>query len=215
MISNVRNFDIANLMIKNMFTGIIEDLGVIEALKQEDTNLHLTIKSTLASELKVDQSVSHNGVCLTVVDLTPSSYTVTAIKETLEKTTLNSLKIGALVNLERGLKLGARLDGHMVQGHVDQVGKCTGVEAHNGSWVYNFEYDPRLGNVTIEKGSITVNGVSLTVVNSKDNGFSVAIIPYTYEHTNFQTFEVGTVVNLEFDVIGKYVAKLYAKSSIS
>ena len=198
-----------------MFTGIIEDLGVVESLKQEDTNLHLTIKSTLASELKVDQSVSHNGVCLTVVDLTPTSYTVTAIKETLDKTTLNSLKIDALVNLERGLKLGARLDGHMVQGHVDQVGKCTGVEAQNGSWVYNFEYDPSLGNVTIEKGSITVNGVSLTVVNSKDNGFSVAIIPYTYEHTNFHTFEVGTVVNLEFDVIGKYVTRLYAKSSIS
>lgn len=198
-----------------MFTGIIEDLGVVESLKQEDTNLHLTIKSTLASELKIDQSVSHNGVCLTVVDLTPTSYTVTAIKETLDKTTLNSLKIGAIVNLERGLKLGARLDGHMVQGHVDQVGKCTGVEAQNGSWVYNFEYDSSLGNVTIEKGSITVNGVSLTVVNSKDNGFSVAIIPYTYEHTNFHTFEVGTVVNLEFDVIGKYVARLYAKSSIS
>lgn len=198
-----------------MFTGIIEDLGVVESLKREETNLHLTIKSTLASELKIDQSVSHNGVCLTVVDLTPTSYTVTAIKETLDKTTLNSLKIGAIVNLERGLKLGARLDGHMVQGHVDQVGKCTVVEAQNGSWVYNFEYDPSLGNVTIEKGSITVNGVSLTVVNSKDNGFSVAIIPYTYEHTNFHTFEVGTVVNLEFDVIGKYVARLYAKSSIS
>ena len=198
-----------------MFTGIIEDLGVVESLKREDTNLHLTIKSTLASELKIDQSVSHNGVCLTVVDLTPTSYTVTAIKETLDKTTLNSLKIGTIVNLERGLKLGARLDGHMVQGHVDQVGKCTGVEAQNGSWVYNFEYDPSLGNVTIEKGSVTVNGVSLTVVNSKDNGFSVAIIPYTYEHTNFHTLEMGTVVNLEFDVIGKYVARLYAKSSIS
>jgi len=198
-----------------MFTGIIEDLGVVESLEQEDTNLHLTIKSALASELKIDQSVSHNGVCLTVVDLTPTSYTVTAIKETLDKTTLNSLKISAIVNLERGLKLGARLDGHMVQGHVDQVGKCTGIEAQNGSWVYNFEYDPFLGNVTIEKGSITVNGVSLTVVNSKDNGFSVAIIPYTYEHTNFHTFEVGTLVNLEFDVIGKYVARLYANSSIS
>ena len=198
-----------------MFTGIIEDLGVVESLKQEDTNLHLTIKSTLASELKIDQSVSHNGVCLTVVDLTPTSYTVTAIKETLDKTTLNSLKIGTIVNLERGLKLGARLDGHMVQGHVDQVGKCTGVEAQNGSWVYNFEYDPSLGNVTIEKGSITVNGVSLTVVNSKDNGFSVAIIPYTYEHTNFHTLEVDSVVNLEFDVIGKYVSRLYAKTSIS
>ena len=198
-----------------MFTGIIEELGVVESLKREETNLHLTIKSTLASELKIDQSVSHNGVCLTVVDLTPTSYTVTAIKETLDKTTLNSLKIGTIVNLERGLKLGARLDGHMVQGHVDQVGKCTGVEAQNGSWVYNFEYDPSLGNVTIEKGSVTVNGVSLTVVNSKDNGFSVAIIPYTYEHTNFHTLEVDSVVNLEFDVIGKYVSRLYAKTSIS
>lgn len=198
-----------------MFTGIIEDLGVVETLKQEETNLHLTIKSKLASELKIDQSVSHNGVCLTVVDLTPTSYTVTAIKETLDKTNLNSLNIGAIVNLERGLKLGARLDGHMVQGHIDQVGKCTGVEAQNGSWVYNFEYDPSLGNVTIEKGSITVNGVSLTVVNSKNNGFSVAIIPYTYEHTNFHTLEVGTFVNLEFDVIGKYVARLYANPSTS
>ena len=136
--SNVRNFDIANLMIKNMFTGIIEDLGVIEALNQEDTNLHLTIKSKLASELKIDQSVSHNGVCLTVIDLSPTTYTVTAIKETLDKTTLNSLKLGAIVNLERGLKLGARLDGHMVQGHVDQVGQCIGVEEQNGSWIFRF-----------------------------------------------------------------------------
>ena len=198
-----------------MFTGIIEDLGVVESLEQEQTNLHLTIKSKLASALKIDQSVSHNGVCLTVVDLTPSTYTVTAIKETLDKTNLNGLKIGDVVNLERGLKLGARLDGHMVQGHVDQVGECIGIETQDGSWVYSFEYDEALGNVTIEKGSVTVNGVSLTVVNSKNNGFSVAIIPYTYEHTNFHTFEVGTVVNLEFDVIGKYVARLYAKTSIS
>jgi len=198
-----------------MFTGIIEDLGVVETLKQEETNLHLTIKSKLASELKIDQSVSHNGVCLTVVDLTPTSYTVTAIKETLDKTNLNSLNIGAIVNLERGLKLGARLDGHMVQGHIDQVGKCIGIESQDGSWVYNFEYDKSQGNITIEKGSITVNGVSLTVVNSKNNGFSVAIIPYTYEHTNFHTLEVGTVVNLEFDVIGKYVARLYANPSTS
>ena len=198
-----------------MFTGIIEDLGVVESLEQEQTNLHLTIKSILASALKIDQSVSHNGVCLTVVDLTPSTYTVTAIKETLDKTNLNGLKIGDVVNLERGLKLGARLDGHMVQGHVDQVGECIGIETQDGSWVYSFEYDEALGNVTIEKGSVTVNGVSLTVVNSKNNGFSVAIIPYTYEHTNFHTFEVGTVVNLEFDVIGKYVTRLYAKTSIS
>ncbi len=198
-----------------MFTGIIEDLGVVEALEQENTNLHLTIKSKLASELKIDQSVSHNGVCLTVIDLTASSYTVTAIKETLDKTNLNSLKLGDCVNLERGLKLGDRLDGHMVQGHVDQVGTCTNVEAQNGSWIYTFEYNPKLGNITIEKGSVTVNGVSLTVVNSKDNGFSVAIIPYTYEHTNFHTFEEGTVVNLEFDVIGKYVSRLHTKTSLS
>lgn len=198
-----------------MFTGIIEDLGIVEALKQENTNLHLTIKSKLASELKIDQSVSHNGVCLTVIDLTASSYTVTAIKETLDKTNLNSLKVGDRVNLERGLKLGERLDGHMVQGHVDQVGTCINVEAQNGSWIYTFEYNPKLGNITIEKGSVTVNGVSLTVVNSKDNGFSVAIIPYTYEHTNFHTFEEGTVVNLEFDVIGKYVSRLHTKTSLS
>ncbi|MDA0317625.1 MAG: riboflavin synthase [Bacteroidetes bacterium] len=198
-----------------MFTGIIEDLGIVEALEQENTNLHLTIKSKLASELKIDQSVSHNGVCLTVIDLSASSYTVTAIKETLDKTNLNSLKVGDLVNLERGLKLGDRLDGHMVQGHVDQVGTCINVDAQNGSWVYTFEYNPKLGNITIEKGSVTVNGVSLTVVNSKDNGFSVAIIPYTYEHTNFHTFEEGTVVNLEFDVIGKYVSRLHTKTSLS
>lgn len=198
-----------------MFTGIIEDLGIVEALEQENTNLHLTIKSKLASELKIDQSVSHNGVCLTVIDLTASSYTVTAIKETLDKTNLNSLKVGDRVNLERGLKLGERLDGHMVQGHVDQVGTCINVETQNGSWIYTFEYNPKLGNITIEKGSVTVNGVSLTVVNSKDNGFSVAIIPYTYEHTNFHTFEEGTVVNLEFDVIGKYVSRLHTKTSLS
>jgi riboflavin synthase len=198
-----------------MFTGIIEDLGVVEALEQENTNLHLTINSKLASELKIDQSVSHNGVCLTVIDLSPSSYTVTAIKETLDKTNLNSLKVGNHVNLERGLKLGDRLDGHMVQGHVDQVGTCINVDEQNGSWIYTFEYNPKLGNITIEKGSVTVNGVSLTVVNSKDNGFSVAIIPYTYEHTNFHTFKEGSVVNLEFDVIGKYVSRLHTKTSFS
>jgi len=198
-----------------MFTGIIEDLGIVEALEQEHTNLHLTIKSKLATELKIDQSVSHNGVCLTVIDLSPSSYTVTAIKETLDKTNLNSLKVGNHVNLERGLKLGDRLDGHMVQGHVDQVGTCNNVDEQNGSWIYTFEYNPKLGNITIEKGSVTVNGVSLTVVNSKDNGFSVAIIPYTYEHTNFHTFKEGSVVNLEFDVIGKYVSRLHTKTSFS
>jgi riboflavin synthase len=190
-----------------MFTGIIEDLGIVKDLVIENDNLHLTIESVLAPELKIDQSVSHNGVCLTVIALAEHSYTVTAIKETLDKTNLNSLDVGATVNLERGLKLGARLDGHMVQGHVDQA--CTGVETQNGSWVYSFKYDASLGNLTIEKGSITVNGVSLTVVNSKDDGFSVAIIPYTYEHTNFKHFKLGTVVNLEFDVIGKYVARLH------
>tara|TARA_B110000008_G_C16906068_1_gene538762 strand:+ start:754 stop:1341 length:588 start_codon:yes stop_codon:yes gene_type:complete len=193
-----------------MFTGIIEDLGIVKDLVKENDNLHLTIQSVLASELKVDQSVSHNGVCLTVVALTDVHYTVTAIKETLEKTNIGALKIGATINLERGLKLGARLDGHMVQGHVDQIGNCTAVEAENGSWIYSFKYDASIGNLTIEKGSITVNGVSLTVVNSKEDGFSVAIIPYTHEHTNFNSFEVGTTVNLEFDVIGKYVARLHA-----
>ncbi len=192
-----------------MFTGIIEDLGIVNGLVEENDYVHLTIQSVLAPELQVDQSVSHNGVCLTVIALTESDYTVTAIKETLDKTNINALKLGATVNLERGLKLGARLDGHMVQGHVDQVGACTQVETENGSWVYSFKYDASLGNLTIEKGSVTVNGVSLTVVNSKDDGFSVAIIPYTYEHTNFNGFEVGTVVNLEFDVIGKYVARLH------
>lgn len=196
-----------------MFTGIIEDLGHVESLDYEDTNLHLTIKSRLAPELKIDQSVSHNGVCLTVVDCNDSCYTVTAIKETLDKTNLNLLTQSDVVNLERGLKLGDRLDGHMVQGHVDQVGTCTGIENHDGSWIFSFEYDSSLGNVTIEKGSITVNGVSLTVVHSKDNGFSVAIIPYTYEHTNFKTYKIGSVVNLEFDVIGKYVSRLFDKTN--
>lgn len=196
-----------------MFTGIIEDLGHVESLDYEGTNLHLTIKSRLAPELKIDQSVSHNGVCLTVVDCNDSCYTVTAIKETLDKTNLNLLTQSDVVNLERGLKLGDRLDGHMVQGHVDQVGTCTGIENHDGSWIFSFEYDSSIGNVTIEKGSITVNGVSLTVVHSKDNGFSVAIIPYTYEHTNFKTYKIGSVVNLEFDVIGKYVSRLFDKTN--
>tara|TARA_B110000003_G_scaffold261481_1_gene283230 strand:- start:1722 stop:2309 length:588 start_codon:yes stop_codon:yes gene_type:complete len=193
-----------------MFTGIIEDLGIVKDIVKENDNLHLTIQSVLAPGLKVDQSVSHNGVCLTVIAQTDADYTVTAIKETLEKTNINTLKIGATVNLERGLKLGARLDGHMVQGHVDQIGNCTAVENKNGSWIYSFKYDASVGNLTIEKGSITVNGVSLTVVNSKDDEFSVAIIPYTYDHTNFNSFEEGTIVNLEFDVIGKYVARLHA-----
>ena len=198
-----------------MFTGIIEDLGTVESLEREATNLHLTIKSRLASELKIDQSISHNGVCLTVIKCNTTSYDVTAIKETLDKTNLNSLTKGSIVNLERGLKLGERLDGHMVQGHIDQIGICVDIQSQNGSWTYHFEYDHSLGNITIEKGSVTVNGVSLTVVNSKKNGFSVAIIPYTYEHTNFKHFKIGSVVNLEFDVIGKYVSRLHAKATTS
>ena len=198
-----------------MFTGIIEDLGVVESLERDLTNLHLTIQSRLASKLKIDQSVSHNGVCLTVVKRNANSYTVTAIKETLDKTNLNTLTEGVIVNLERGLKLGDRLDGHMVQGHIDQIGICVDVQSQNGSWIYTFEYEPSFGNITIEKGSVTVNGVSLTVVDSRNNGFSVAIIPYTYKHTNFKHFKIGSVVNLEFDVIGKYVSRLHAKTTTS
>lgn len=191
-----------------MFTGIIEDLGLVKNLKTELDNLHVTIESKITSALKIDQSVAHNGVCLTVVGINKACYTVTAIKETLDKTNLNSLKINDIVNLERAMKLGDRLDGHIVQGHVDQTARCISISEKNGSWVFDFEYDSGLNNITIEKGSITVNGVSLTVVNSQSNAFSVAIIPYTYEHTNFNNFKVGMEVNLEFDVIGKYVARL-------
>lgn len=191
-----------------MFTGIIEDLGKIIAIEKEQENVHLTVQSQLTPELKIDQSVSHNGVCLTVVSIHNNQYTVTAIKETLEKTNLHTLKIQDEVNLERAMVLGARLDGHIVQGHVDQTGVCTNRKEENGSWRFNFSYDPKLANVTIEKGSITVNGVSLTVVDSTRNGFSVAIIPYTYEHTVFKNIDKDTVVNLEFDVIGKYVKRL-------
>tara|TARA_B100001564_G_scaffold123739_1_gene103269 strand:+ start:15938 stop:16534 length:597 start_codon:yes stop_codon:yes gene_type:complete len=198
-----------------MFTGIIEDLGVVESLEREATNLHIKIRSSLAKELKIDQSVSHNGVCLTVVSCNNSSFTVTAIKETLNKTNLSEINTNHLINLERGIKLGDRLDGHMVQGHVDQTGNCVGIESQDGSWLYDFEYDPSFGNLTIEKGSITVNGVSLTVLNSRTNGFSVAIIPYTFNNTNFKYLEVGSSVNLEFDIIGKYVSKLYSNSAIS
>ncbi|MFE3869735.1 riboflavin synthase [Flavobacterium sp. ZS1P70] len=192
-----------------MFTGIIETLGVIQEIKKEKDNIHVTIDSSITSELKIDQSVAHNGVCLTVVALKDTLYTVTAIDETIKKTNLSSWKTGDSVNLERAMKLGDRLDGHIVQGHVDQTGTCIATEETNGSWSYTFEYDEKLNNITIEKGSITVNGVSLTVVNSEKNQFSVAIIPYTYEHTNFKTFKVGTKINLEFDVIGKYVSRLY------
>jgi riboflavin synthase len=198
-----------------MFTGIIEDIGVISNLKEELDNLHITIKSTITPELKIDQSVSHNGVCLTIVGISNNEYTVTAIKETLDKTNLGTLKISDKVNLERAMKLGDRLDGHMVQGHVDQTAICTHVEDANGSWIFTFNYDSSFNNITIEKGSITINGTSLTVVNSKKDSFSVAIIPYTYNHTNFNTFKKGTIVNLEFDVLGKYVAKLLELGKIN
>lgn len=193
-----------------MFTGIIEDLGVVTSLNREKENLHITLKSSFTSELKIDQSIAHNGVCLTVVEINADEYTVTAIKETLEKSNLNTLQINDSVNLERAMKLGERLDGHIVQGHVDQVATCTSIVEENGSWIFSFEYDTSKGNVTIEKGSITINGVSLTVVNSINNGFSVAIIPYTYEHTSFKNLKVKASVNLEFDVIGKYVKRLMA-----
>ena len=191
-----------------MFTGIIESLGKIKSLTKEGDNLHIEVASELAPMLKVDQSVSHNGVCLTVVSLTDTSYVVTAIKETLDKTNIGQLKTGTVINLERAMKLGDRLDGHIVQGHVDQTALCQEIKKENGSWVFTFSYDPSMSNITIEKGSVTVNGVSLTVVDSRPNTFSVAIIPYTYEHTNFNTFIKGTVVNLEFDVIGKYVKRI-------
>jgi riboflavin synthase len=191
-----------------MFTGIIEDIGVVSNLKTELDNLHISIKSKITHELKIDQSVAHNGVCLTVVDINNDEYTVTAIKETLDKTSIGKLQMGDKVNLERAMKLGDRLDGHIVQGHVDQTAICTHLKEEKGSWVFTFKYDSTLNNITIEKGSITINGTSLTVVNSKTDTFSVAIIPYTYKHTNFNTFRPGTIVNLEFDVLGKYVAKL-------
>lgn len=191
-----------------MFTGIIEELGAVTALERREGNLHISISAEIAPDLKIDQSIAHNGVCLTVVEIKDKQYTVTAIEETLIKTNLKNLKVGDKVNLERGMKLGARLDGHIVQGHVDQTAVCNKVLEKNGSWEFTFEYDPKLQNITIEKGSITINGVSLTVVNSGLNTFSVAIIPYTFEHTTFKYLKEGMIVNLEFDVIGKYVKRL-------
>ena len=190
-----------------MFTGIIETLGKIHRLRKEGGNLHITVSSPITKELKIDQSISHNGVCLTVVEKDDPYYTVTAIDETLKKTNLSELKEGQLVNLERAMVMGSRLDGHLVQGHIDQTAICRKIARYDGSWMFTFEYDSKFKNITIEKGSITVDGVSLTVVNSKKNTFSVAIIPYTYEHTRFRDYEIGTIVNLEFDVIGKYVAR--------
>lgn len=193
-----------------MFTGIIETIGVVANSVKEQGNLHLTIKSDITHELKIDQSVAHNGVCLTVVAIKNDEYTVTAIKETLDKTTIGYLKIDDIVNLERAMKLGDRLDGHIVQGHVDGTGICKKISDEDGSTWFTFQYERNKNNLTIEKGSITVNGVSLTVINSKENEFSVAIIPYTKEHTTFKTLQLNDIVNLEFDVIGKYVARLTA-----
>jgi riboflavin synthase len=194
-----------------MFTGIIETLGTVQEIKKDKANLHITLASTITDELQIDQSIAHNGICMTVVAINKNLYTVTAIGETVKKTNISHWKIGDIVNLERAMKLGDRLDGHIVQGHVDQIGTCITALETNGSWYYTFEYDETIKNITIEKGSITVNGVSLTVVDSRNDQFSVAIIPYTFENTNFQSFEVGTKVNLEFDLIGKYISKLYSK----
>ncbi len=192
-----------------MFSGIVEEAAPVIKLEHDKDNLHITMECSFTNDLKIDQSIAHNGVCLTVVKKEKSQYTVTAIKETLLKTNLGLLSIGDKVNLERSMKIDSLLDGHLVQGHVDQTAVCALVEEVNGSWYYTFEYDPTLeGNITVEKGSITVNGVSLTVVNSQDKSFQVAIIPYTYEHTNFHQFVVGSVVNLEFDIVGKYITKL-------
>jgi riboflavin synthase len=191
-----------------MFTGIIETLGRVADLKREGGNLHITVTSSISTELKIDQSVAHNGVCLTVVALQDGTHTVTAIEETLNKTNIGHLKTGDLINLERCMQMNGRLDGHIVQGHVDQTAVCIAYKELDGSWEYTFEYDPSRGNVTVEKGSVCINGISLTVVNSQANSFSVAIIPYTYEHTNLQQVRKSSVVNLEFDIIGKYVARL-------
>ena len=191
-----------------MFTGIIEEIGKIVRIEREQANLHLYVKSSFTNELKIDQSVAHNGVCLTVVAIDGDVYQVTSIAETLAKTHLGSLQVGDAVNLERGMLLNTRLDGHIVQGHTDQTGTCSAIQEEAGSTRFTFEYDPSTGNVVIEKGSITVNGVSLTVVDATRDSFSVAVIPYTLAHTNLQHLQIGSIVNLEFDVIGKYVARL-------
>jgi len=191
-----------------MFSGIVEEAATVVKLVKEQENLHITLECSFVEELKIDQSIAHNGVCLTVVKNESYTYTVTAIKETLLKSNLGLLKVGDKVNLERSMPMNGRIDGHIVQGHVDQVANCTDVSESGGSWYFTFEYDKSLGNITVEKGSISVNGVSLTVVNSKDNSFQVAIIPYTYHYTNFHQIQIGTVVNLEFDIIGKYIAKI-------
>ena len=195
-----------------MFTGIIETLGEVQNIVKEGTNIHFTVKSSICAELKIDQSVAHNGVCLTVVALNENSHIVTAIEETLNKTSLGNLKVGSKVNLERCMQMNARLDGHIVQGHVDQTATCIFVKELDGSWEYRFKYAHQSGNVTVEKGSICINGISLTVVNSALDEFSVFIIPYTHEHTNLHQVKEGDLVNLEFDIIGKYVARLMEKN---
>ncbi len=200
-----------------MFSGIVEQAATVVALKKESENLHITLSCKFTSELKIDQSIAHNGVCLTVVNIDGDNYTVTAIKETLLKSNIGLLEVGDKVNLERSMRPDALLDGHIVQGHVDQTAVCKSIEEADGSWYFTFEYDSSLGNITVEKGSVTVNGVSLTVVNSQDTSFQVAIIPYTFEYTNFHTFKQGSVVNLEFDIIGKYITKLmssYTKATV-
>jgi riboflavin synthase len=191
-----------------MFSGIVEETGKVVSIEKNQENIDITIACSFVNELKIDQSIAHNGVCLTVVKKTADTYTVTAIQETLIKSNLGDLEVGSEVNLERSMTMDKLLDGHMVQGHVDQTATCTKVEEADGSWYYTFEYDPTKGNITVEKGSISVDGVSLTVVNSQDNSFQVAIIPYTYDHTVFHNYKPGTRVNLEFDIIGKYIAKI-------
>lgn len=193
-----------------MFTGIIEEIGQVVKIEKDKTNINLDIKAQMVNDLKIDQSVAHNGVCLTVVSINASvgTYQVTAIDETIQKTNFGELQVGSKLNLERGAQINSRLDGHIVQGHVDQTARCIQADELEGSWVYRFEYDSKFKNVTIEKGSITINGVSLTVVDSDVNSFSVSIIPYTFDHTTFKTLKIGDIVNLEFDVIGKYVKRL-------
>ncbi len=191
-----------------MFSGIVEQTGTVKEIRKDGENVHFTLTCDFVNELKIDQSLSHNGVCLTVVDVTNDTYTVTAVKETLIKSNLGLLKVGDEVNLERSMKPDSLLDGHIVQGHVDQTAVCTKVDEVDGSWYYTFKYEPVNDNVTVEKGSVSVNGVSLTVVNSKDNSFQVAIIPFTHEITNFHSIKKGTVVNIEFDIIGKYITKI-------
>jgi len=194
-----------------MFTGIIEGVSKVEWIEKENSNIHFTFSCCLTPQFKIDQSIAHNGICLTVIKIKANTYTVTAIDETLQKTNLGNLKIGDSVNLERCMLANARFDGHIVQGHIDQTGTISSIIDYNGSWTFTISYNPHLGNITVEKGSITINGVSLTVVQSTDSTFSVHIIPYTFEHTNFKYFVPGTSVNLEFDIVGKYVSKLLSR----